>query len=240
VVPGRRCFPGLGGGGRGVAGALQQTLSQLGLELNLRKKTVWGPSLVPASSPLAAGTRLHLEEGTEVLGVPIHIPLCHSPVGTHLRTLKGKFSRTCAAVAALADTQCAHALMRSSLGPAKVQYAIRTLPIRDTAVFAADITATQRATWGTVVGGPTSDAAWVQTTLPVRAEAAGSPAQPMWRRWRDWHGSCSSLPGRSPCWGVTGNWSCPWPPRRDSLTPSMRACPQPWNHYIKLDSDQQV
>jgi len=100
-----------------VLGALQQNLPPLGLELNLRNTTVRGPGLVPASSPLAAATRLHLEGGTEVLGVPIHCPLYHSPVGTHLGTLKGKFARTCSAVAALADTQCAHALMQSCLGP---------------------------------------------------------------------------------------------------------------------------
>jgi len=65
-------------------------------------------------------------------------------VGAHLGTLKGVIARTCAAVAALADTQCAHALMRSCLGSAKVQYALHTLPLRHTAVFAADVTATHR------------------------------------------------------------------------------------------------
>jgi len=105
-----------------VLAALQQVLGPLGLELNMRKTTVWGPGLVPATSPLASATRLHLEEGTEVKGVPIHSPLYHSPVGAHLDTLKGKFARTCAAVvrrggAALANTQCAHALMRSCSGP---------------------------------------------------------------------------------------------------------------------------
>jgi len=65
-----------------------------------------------------------------------------------------------------ADTQSAHALMRSCLGPAKVQYALRTLPTCHTAAFAADVTATQRATLDAVVGTPTSDAPWVQTTLP--------------------------------------------------------------------------
>jgi len=87
-----------------VLGALQRALPPLALRLNLRKTTVRGPGLVPASSPLAAATRLHLEEGTEVLGVPIHCPLYPSPVGAHLGTLKGNFARTCAAVAALADT----------------------------------------------------------------------------------------------------------------------------------------
>jgi len=150
-----------------VLGALRQTVPPLGLELNLRKTTVWGPGLVPASSPLTAATRLHLEEGTEVLGVPIHSPLYHAPVGAHLRTLEGKFARTCAAVAALADTQWAHSLMRSCLGPEKVQYALRTLPLRHMAVSAADVTATQRAMWDALVGTPTSDAAWVETTLPM-------------------------------------------------------------------------
>jgi len=109
----------------------------------------------------------------EVLGVPIHSPLYHAPVGAHLGALKGKFARTCAAVAALADTQCVHALMRSCLGPPKVQYALRTQPLRHTAVFAADVTATKRATWDAVVGTPTSDAAWVKTTLPMSEGGCG-------------------------------------------------------------------
>jgi len=83
------------------------------------------------------------------------------------------FARTCAAVATLADTQSAHALMQSCLGPAKVQYALRTLPLRHTAAFAADVTATQRATWDAVVGAPTSDAAWGQTTLPLGEGGCG-------------------------------------------------------------------
>jgi len=51
----------------GVLAAPQQTLPPLGLELNLRNTTVWGPGLVPAASPLAAATCLHLEVVTEVL-----------------------------------------------------------------------------------------------------------------------------------------------------------------------------
>jgi len=63
--------------------------------------------------------------------------------------------------------------MRSCLGPAKVQYALRTLPLRHTAVFAADVNATQRATWDAVVGTPTSDTAWVQATLPMSEGGCG-------------------------------------------------------------------
>jgi len=70
-----------------VLGALTQTLPSLGLEFNLRKTTVCGPGLVPESSALTAATRLHLEEGTKMLWVPIHSPLYHAPVWTHLGTL---------------------------------------------------------------------------------------------------------------------------------------------------------
>jgi len=49
------------------------------------------------------------------LGVPIQTPLYPSPVGAQLGALKGTFARTCATVAAVADTQSAHALMRSCL-----------------------------------------------------------------------------------------------------------------------------
>jgi len=62
--------------------------------------------------------------------------------------------------------------MRSCLGPAKVHCAIRTLPIRHTAAFAADVTS-QRATWDAMVGTPTSDAAWVQTKLPLSEGGCG-------------------------------------------------------------------
>jgi len=70
-----------------VLGALTQTLPPLGLEFNLRKTTFCGPGLVPESSALTAATRLHLEEGTKMLWVPIHSPLYHAPVWTHLGTL---------------------------------------------------------------------------------------------------------------------------------------------------------
>jgi len=42
VVPRRRSFYGFGGRARGGPKAIQHTLPLLGLELNLRKTTVWG------------------------------------------------------------------------------------------------------------------------------------------------------------------------------------------------------
>jgi len=134
------------------AGGLARHPAPLGLELNMRKTTLWGPGLATSASPLAASTRLHLEEGTEVLGIPIHSTSYASAVEGHLSKLGAKFAHTCSAVGGLADTQSAHALMRNCLRPAKVQYALRTQPLRHTAAFAEGITVTQRATWNTVVG----------------------------------------------------------------------------------------
>jgi len=120
----------------------------------MRTTTVWGPGLVPAAFPLAAATRLNLEEGKGVLGFPIPSPLYASAVEAHLGELGAKFAHTCSAVRGLADTQSAHTLMRSCLGPARVQYDLRTLPLCHTVAFADGITVTQRATWNTVVGTP--------------------------------------------------------------------------------------
>jgi len=87
----------------------------------MRKTTVWEPGLVPAASPLAAAARLHMEQETEELGVRIQFPLYASAVEAQLGNLGAKFAHTCSAVGGLADTHCAHALMRSCLGPARVQ-----------------------------------------------------------------------------------------------------------------------
>jgi len=68
------------------------------------------------------------------------------------------------------ERPCAHAVLP---GAREGQYALRTLPIRHTAAFAADVTATQRATWDAVVGTPAADAAWVQATLPPSQGGCG-------------------------------------------------------------------
>jgi len=146
----------------------------LGLELKMRRTTVWGAGLVPALSSSAAATRLHLEEETEVLGISIPSTLYAFAVEANLGNLGAKFAQPVSAVEGLADTQSAHALLRNSLGPAEVQYALRTQTLRHTAAFGEGITVTQRSTWITVVGTPVSVAAWVQATLPISEGGCGS------------------------------------------------------------------
>jgi len=79
-----------------------------------RKTTIWGPGHVIPDSPLDAATRLEMETGTQVIGVPIHTDMSVTPVEDHLTALLSKFASTCTVVASLPDAQCAHALMRSS------------------------------------------------------------------------------------------------------------------------------
>jgi len=173
----------------------------------MRKTAVWGPGLVPAASPLAASTRLHMEKGTEMLGFPIQSPLYASAVEAHLRKLGAKFSHTCSTVGGLADTQSAHAHMRNCLGPANVQYALRTLPLRHTAAFTENITVTQQATWNTVVVAPASAAHGCRPPCPLARAVLAWPVLRMWPRWRGLRETCSSSPERSQCWIATGNWS---------------------------------
>jgi len=61
----------------GVLTALQQALPPLGLELDLRKTTVWGPGLVPAASQFAAASRLHLRGASRCWASPSMHPSTH-------------------------------------------------------------------------------------------------------------------------------------------------------------------
>jgi len=108
-----------------------------------------------------------------LLGLPIQSPIYASAVEAQLGELGAKFAHTSSAVGCLADTQCAHARMQNCLGRAKVQYALRSLPLRHTVGFAERITATQRATWNMVVGTPVSAPAWMQATLPMSEGSCG-------------------------------------------------------------------
>jgi len=173
VVPRRLRVHGLSGGSRGGAGGPATDPASLGLNHHMRKRTVWGPGLVPAMSPVAAAPRLHLEEGTEVMGIPIHSPVYASAVEAHLGKLGAKFARTCSAVGGQTDSQSVHALLRNCLGTAKVQSALRTLSLRQTAAFSEGVTVTQRSTWNALVGAPVLAAARVQSNLPISEGGCG-------------------------------------------------------------------
>jgi len=100
-------------------------------------------------------------------------------VKAHLARLGVNF-----AVGGLSDSQSAHELMRNSLGPAKVKYALRTLPLRHTAAFSQLVTVTQRATRNAVVGASVSAAAWVDASLPFSEGGCSVASAFDWPRWR--------------------------------------------------------
>ena len=64
-------------------GHLMVCLRPLGLSLNLRKTTLWGPGSWPASSLLASAIRVPLEEGACVLGVLVTAPAGGAALSGH-------------------------------------------------------------------------------------------------------------------------------------------------------------
>jgi len=139
----------------------------------MRKTTILAPGQVIPDLPLAATTRLEMEIGTKVFGVQIQTNISVTPVEDHLTALLTKFARTCAAVASLQHAQCAHALMRSFLGSAKVQYALRTLPLRLTTGVADSVTMTKRRAWDDIMKASASCGARQQATLPLSMGGCG-------------------------------------------------------------------
>ena len=88
-------------------------------------------------------------------------------------SLSAKSASLVEKVVQIPDTQVAHRLLRQCLGPGRVMYALRTLPLAATAALAISATDAQRAALATLVGTPVSDLAWMQATLPVSLGGCG-------------------------------------------------------------------
>ena len=158
------------------------SLPAIGLSLNLRKTTLWGPDVGPGGSwtapdgtALASVTPLRWTDGTTLLGVPIDAPDHHVSTQSHLSKLITTFEHVTARVSQLADPQASHALQRSCLGPAKVLYALRTCDYNHTRPFSVRVSAIQRRTFASTVGcpGDLTDEQWLQASLPLRATGCG-------------------------------------------------------------------
>jgi hypothetical protein len=158
-------------------------LSALGLTVNTRKTTLWGPGLpspehlaqLPPDSPVHSLTVVPYtpSSAVKVLGVPVSP--AGSAVGSTALALKTvqKLEDSLAAVCGVHDRQVAHALMRVCVGANRLAFLLRvldtdtTLPLWDTADAAL------RQAWGRVVGGPLTTTAWIQSTLPVSMGGCG-------------------------------------------------------------------
>ena len=161
---------------------LRRELPTLGLALNMRKTTLWGPELGPESttwqppehSPLGDVTRLNWEGGTTLLGVPVDAPRSNTQTEKHLDTIGRKFADLVEKVGGLADPQCAQALLRACLGPGKVLYALRTCDVfAGAGDFVSRVGLEHRRAFEGVVGSAISDAAWLQAGLPLRLGGCG-------------------------------------------------------------------
>ena len=133
--------------------------------------STWTPRV---GSPLDSVTHLEWEAGTTLLGVPVDAPGSHTRTSHHLDGIRAKFCELVEKVGGLADPQCAHALLRSCLGPGKVLYALRTCDVFGASgEFVRAVSKAQRDAFESIVGGPISDLAWLQAGLPLRLGGCG-------------------------------------------------------------------
>ena len=142
------------------------------------------PATDSTSHPLAALaniTHLQYSAGTMLLGVPIDAPNSATAVNTHLGRLLASYETTVDRIGRLPDAQCAHSLLRSCLGPAKILYALRTCSLAHTSPFARNVSELQCHCFGGILGlvDQISDICWAQACLPIRAGGCvvGDPVQ---------------------------------------------------------------
>jgi len=63
--------------------------------------------------------------------------------------------------------------MQMCLGPSRVQYALRTLPLRETTAFADAVSKVHREAFTRLLGGNLSDSGWQQASLPLSKGGCG-------------------------------------------------------------------
>jgi len=152
---------------------LQVELPKLGLELNVARTMLWGPGVPGEASPLRRAARLELENSMQVLGVPICIHIGDAPLSQPLTGVQAKQTMLLGKVGELSDKQSAHALMRMCLGPSRIQNALRTLPLAETAEFADAVSKVQCEAFTKLLGGNLSDSGWQQASLPLSEGGCG-------------------------------------------------------------------
>ena len=111
-----------------------------------------------------------------VLGVPVATDANSFHLRDALQGHAAAFRGLAERIAALPDSQVAHALLRQCLGPCNVQHLLRWLPARLTATMATAITVAQKAAFGAIAGRPLTIEAWMQATLPLSMGGCGIQA----------------------------------------------------------------
>ena len=160
---------------------LKEEFAAVGLRVNAGKSTLWGPGgEIPVEGSgttlsLRGVTVLPFEGGTTVLGVPIDAPLGEGGRCAEQFTAKlaAKFTSLVGLISRLPDTQVAHRLLRQCLGPGRVTYALRCLPLPDTRNLASSATAALQTALGDLVKAPLTDLAWMQAAMPVALGGCG-------------------------------------------------------------------
>ena len=88
------------------------------------------------------------------------------------KTLR-KLEESLATVASISDKQAAHSLLRVCVGANRLAFLLRVLDTEATQSLWGEADALLQQAWGRVVGAPLTDAAWLQSTLPVSQGGCG-------------------------------------------------------------------
>ena len=153
------------------------------MSLNLEKTTIWGPGAtawedipaLPHDSPLRHVSLLPWESAStpKVLGVPLYRPGIPEDLQGHLQKAGAKLETALNRVARLQDTQAAFCLLRTCVGPRKVEHLLRALDVSATQGFAAAVDAVQTRALGKLAGTNLSPFAWAQACLPIAKGGCG-------------------------------------------------------------------
>lgn len=165
----------------GPATALEQALNFLpgalhviGLEMNMKKCTLWGPLVdhladhAGNQSPLSQVTHIPWKNGSGVvlLGVPIHFPGDPTFTRNYFEGVLNKVKQSCSVlVAKLRDSQTQLALLRGCFAACKFTFLLRSTQIASVKDILQKADATLREAFEAILGAPVSDSQWIQATL---------------------------------------------------------------------------
>jgi hypothetical protein len=159
---------------------LQQGFQALGLQVNAKKCSIWGPGVTPggvqsaglSDIPAKAFTR---NSGVTVLGIPIDAPGGREHTATVWDEALNGLRSACDALSDIPDPQLQHVLLRTCLDACKLQHLLRATECFHEKITTRLVDADSIITgvFEDAVGAPLGLRARVQAALPIRMGGCG-------------------------------------------------------------------
>ena len=154
----------------------------LGVQLNLSKCKVWGPSTLDPSIPEDQfGHFRHIprvpwgpDGGLKVLGLPVEYPGSSTFRASVLREITGKLAEACSILSHLGDPQTQHLLLRHCLDACRLIHFLRGVDCRELQDMLLQASASIKDCFGDILGKRSlNECHWQQCTLPLRLAGLG-------------------------------------------------------------------